>query len=48
MKVDLLNVVYTVSMIALALIVSVIVTKLLSKYLKLDKNMEEEEQKKTK
>jgi len=42
MKVDLLNVVYTVSMIVLALFVSVIVTKLLSKYLKLDKKMEEE------
>ena len=47
MKIDLLQVLYTGSMIILAFLTAVVITKTVSKYFKLDEK-EEESEKKTK
>ncbi len=44
MKIDLLHVLYTVIMVILAFLAAIVVTKTLSKWLKLDEKSEEEEQ----
>lgn len=46
MKFDLMQILYTVIMLILAFFAAVVVTKTLSKYLKLDEKIEEEEHKK--
>jgi len=45
-KVDLLNIIYTVLMVILAFFAAIVVTKTVSKYFKLDET--EEDEKKTK
>ena len=40
MKIDLLEILYTVVMVILAFLAAIVVTKTLSKYLKLDENEE--------
>ena len=43
MKIDLLQILYTVLMVILAFFAALVVTKTLSKYLKLDENDKEDE-----
>jgi len=43
MKIDLLEILYTVVMVILAFLAAVVVTKTLSKYLKLDDKIEEDD-----
>jgi len=42
MKIDIMNMVYTVSMILLAFVSAIVVTKTISKWLKLDEKEKEE------
>lgn len=48
MKIDLVHVLYTGSMLILAFVAAIVVTKTVSKYFKLDEKKKEEDQKKTK
>ena len=43
MKIDLLQILYTVMMVILAFLAAVVVTKTLSKYLKLDEKIEDDD-----
>jgi len=45
MKIDLLQILYTVIMVILAFLSAVIITKTLSKYLKLDEEIDKKEEK---
>jgi len=44
MKIDLMHIFYTGSMVILAFIAAVVVTKIVSKYFKLDEKMKKEEE----
>ena len=46
MKIDVLHAVYTASMILLAFVTAIVITKTFSKYFKLDTKEEEEKKKK--